>query len=49
MYDEELADRIRNYGRLSYSNGWKEGYIVGLITGTCIGILGSLAVKSIFK
>jgi hypothetical protein len=49
MYDEGLADRIRNYGRMSYSNGWTDGYVVGIITGSCIGILGGLAIKLMFK
>ncbi len=49
MYDEGLADRIRNYGRLSYSNGWKDGYLVGIITGSCIGILGVFAAKILIK
>ncbi len=49
MYDEGLADRIRNYGRMSYSNGWTDGYVFGLITGSCIGILGVFAVKILIK
>ncbi len=47
MYDEGLADRIRNYGRLSYSNGYKDGYLIGLITGSFIGIFGVFAVKTL--
>ena len=49
MYDEGLADRIRNYGRMSYSNGWTDGYVVGIITGTFIGILSGLAIKGLYK
>lgn len=38
MYDNDLADKIRNYGRLSYNNGYNNGFISGLVIGCIIGI-----------
>jgi hypothetical protein len=47
--DADLADRVRNYGRLSYNNGYKDGYLSGLLTGCFIGILGVFATKALQK
>jgi hypothetical protein len=49
MYDKELKDRIINYGRLSFNNGYKEGFMTGLVTGCLITMLGVLVVKRPFK
>jgi hypothetical protein len=49
MYDKELEERIKNYGRLSFSNGYKDGFMTGLVTGCLITMLGVLVVKLPFK
>ncbi len=49
MYDKELEDKIKNYGRLSFNNGYKDGFLTGLVTGCLISMLSVLVVKLPFK
>jgi hypothetical protein len=47
LSDTEL-EIIKNYGRLSYENGYKDGYNKGIIIG-CIGTLTSWLLLELFK
>jgi hypothetical protein len=47
LSDSEL-EIIKNYGRLSYENGYKDGYNKGILIG-CIGTLTSWLLLELFK
>jgi hypothetical protein len=49
MYDEELEEKIKNYGRLSYNNGFKDGFFIGICMGSVISIISILATKTLCK
>jgi hypothetical protein len=40
MFSKEDAEKIRNYGRLSYDNGYKDGYGHGMVMGGVFVISG---------
>jgi hypothetical protein len=49
MLSEEDKELILNYGRLSYENGFRDGYSKGLITACFITIIGICTLKVIHK
>ena len=49
MFSKDDADKIINYGRLSYENGFKDGYFSGLVTGSLLTMLGVLIAKTVLK
>lgn len=49
MYDEELVEKIKNYGRLSYNNGFKDGFFIGICMGGVISIISIMATKTLCK
>jgi thiamine transporter ThiT len=49
MYDKELEEKIINYGKLSFNNGYKDGFFTGLVTGCLITLMGVLGGKILLK
>ncbi len=39
MSDDELIKRVSNYGRLSYNNGFKDGYLSGIVSGVLLSTI----------
>jgi hypothetical protein len=49
MYDKDLEEKIKNYGKLSFNNGYKDGFFTGLVTGCLITMVGVLCGKTLLK
>jgi hypothetical protein len=49
IFSKEDAEKIRNYGRLSYENGYKDGYLYGSIVGCVITISGAIIATYLSK
>jgi hypothetical protein len=49
MLSKEDAEKILNYGQISYENGFRDGYKVGVITGCLTTIIGTVSLVLISK
>jgi hypothetical protein len=48
MSDDDLIKRISNYGCLSYNNGFKDGYLSGIVSGVLLSTMAVVLIN-IFK
>ena len=46
MFLKDNTEKIFNYGRLSYENGYRDGYMLGLVV-SCFIVIASICIIKI--